>query len=74
MVQIGFRIQPVGLSRLQQGENRSAGVSASLGIAEKPILPADDNRSNRILHLVVADFNLTISQKVCNFTAELLRV
>ena len=63
MFQIGLRIQPVGLGRLQQGEDCSAGVSAGLGVAEKPVLPADNNRSNRILHLVVADFNLAVVEE-----------
>ena len=63
MVQIGFRIQPVGLGRLQQGEDRSAGVGTGLGVAEKPVLLADDNRSNRILHMVVADFNLAVVEE-----------
>ena len=63
MVQIALRIQPVGLGRLQQGKNRSAGVGAGLGVAEKPVFPADDNRSNRILHLVVADFNFAVVEE-----------
>ena len=39
MIQISLRVQPVGLGGLQQGENRSAGVGAGLGITEQPVLP-----------------------------------
>ena len=60
MVQIGLRVQAVGLGRFQHGKDRCAGVGPSLSVAEEPVLSADDNRTDGILHLVVADLNLTV--------------
>ena len=60
MVQIGLRVQPVGLGGLQNGEHNHAGVCAGLGITEQPVLPTDDNRADGVLYLVVADFNLAV--------------
>ena len=58
MVQISLRVQPVRLNSFQQGEDRDAGVGAGLGIAEQPVLPADNYGADRVFHLVVADFDL----------------
>ena len=60
MVQVSLWVQPVGLSGLQQGKDRGTGVGTGLGVAEQPVLPADDNRADGVLHLVVADFDLTV--------------
>ena len=63
MVQISLRVQTVGLGGFQQGEDRGAGVGAGLGVAEKPVLPTDDNRADGVLHLVVADFDLAVVEE-----------
>ena len=63
MVQISLRVQAVGLCRLQNSKDDHAGVSPGLSVAEEPVLPADDNRTDRILHLVVADFDLTMVEE-----------
>ena len=62
-VQISLRVQSVRLSGFQQSEKEDAGVSSGLGITEQPVLPADNNRSNRILYLVVANFNLPMVEE-----------
>ena len=63
MVQIGLRIQAIGFGRFQHTENSGAGVGPGLSIAEQPILPADDNRADGVLHLVVADLDLTVVEE-----------
>ena len=63
MMQVSFRVQAVCLRSFQYGVNDHTGVSPGLGVAEKPVFPADDNRSNRILHLVVADFDLPMVEE-----------
>ena len=63
MIQISLWVQAVGLGGLQQGEDRGAGFGTGLGIAEKPVLPTDDNRADRILHMVIADFDLAVVEE-----------
>ena len=63
MVQVSLWVQPVGLSGLQQGKDRGTGVGTGLGVAEQPVLPADDNRADGVLHLVVADFDLAVVEE-----------
>ena len=63
MIQICFRIQPICLARLQHGEYNHTGVGPGLGIAEKPVLPADHDGPDSVLHLVIADLNLTVVEE-----------
>ena len=63
MVQVAFGIEAVGLSRFQKSIDGNAGVGAVLGITEEPVLPADDNGADRVLHLVVADLDLTVFEE-----------
>ncbi len=63
MVQVSLRVQPVGLSGLQQGKDRGAGVGTGLGVAEQPVLPADGNRADGVLYLVVADLDLAVVEE-----------
>ena len=63
MVQIGFRIEPVGLHGLQNGEDDHASVGAGLRVAEQPVLPANYNGTNGVLHLVVADFDFAVVEE-----------
>ena len=60
MVQIAFGVQSVCLGSFQQRKDDDTGVGAGLGIAEQPVLPADHNGPDSVLHLVIADLNLTV--------------
>ena len=61
-----FRVQPVCLGRLQQRKYNHAGTGPSLGITEKPVLPANHNRTDGVLHLVIADLNLAVIRERTN--------
>ena len=63
MVQISLRVQAVGFRSFQHGIDDNAGAGTGLDVAEEPVLPADDNRADGILHLVVADFNLAVVEE-----------
>ena len=63
MIQISLRVQPVRLGGFQQGEDGDAGAGSGLGITEQPVLSADNNGTDRVLHLVVADFNLPMVEE-----------
>ena len=63
MIQAGFLIQPIGLGGFQQGKDNRAGVGSCLSVTEQPILSADYNWPDGILHLVIADVNLTVIEK-----------
>ena len=60
MVKPGFRVQSVGFGGFQHNEYSHTGVRPGLGIAEQPVLSADHDRTDGVLHLVVADFNLAV--------------
>ena len=60
MVKPSFRVQPVGLGGFQHSEYNHTGIRPGLGIAEEPVLPADHDRADGILHLVIAYFYLTM--------------
>ena len=60
--QVSLRVQSVGLSGLQQGKDRGAGVGVGLGITEQPVLPTDDNWADGVLYLVVADLGLAVDE------------
>ncbi len=62
-IQISLRIQSVRLGGFQQGEDDDAGAGSRLGIAEQPVLPTHNNGPDRVLHLVVADFNLPMAEE-----------
>ena len=63
MIQISLRVQSVRLSGFQQGEDEDAGVGSGLGITEQPVLSAHNNGPDRVLHLVVADFNFPMVEE-----------
>ena len=63
MAQISFRVEPIGLGGFQNGEDNHAGLGPGLGIAEEPVFPPDHNGADRVLHLVVADFNLAVVEE-----------
>ena len=63
MAQISFRVEPVGLGGFQNGKDDHAGIGPGLGIAEEPVFPTDHNGADRVLHLVVADFNLAVVEE-----------
>ena len=63
MIQISLRVQPVRLGGFQQCEDNHAGVGSGLGITEQPVLSAYNIGPNRVLNLVVADFNLPMVEE-----------
>ena len=63
MIQVSLWVQAVCLGSFQHGKEDHTGVGAGLGVAEKPVLPADHNRPDRVFHLVVADFYLAMVEK-----------
>ena len=60
MVQIGLRVQAVGLGRFQHSKDRGAGVGPGLCVAEQPILASDHNGTDGVLYLVIADLDLAV--------------
>ena len=63
MVQVGFRIQAVGFRGFQHTKDNHTGIGSALCIAEKPVLPANHNRPDGVLHLVVADLYFTVVEE-----------
>ena len=63
MIQVSLRVQAVCLRGFQHGKDDHTGVSPGLRAAEKPVLPADHNRPDRVFLLVVADYNLTMIEE-----------
>ena len=60
MIQVSLGIQAVSLRSFQHGKDDYTGVGPGLGIAEKPVFSANHDRPDRVFHLIVADFNLTV--------------
>ena len=63
MIQVSLWVLAVSLRSFQHGKEDHTGVGAGLGVAEKPVLPADHNRPDRVFHLVVADFYLAMVEE-----------
>ena len=63
MVEIRLGVDTVGLCGPQNGKNDDAGPGSRRGVAEKPVLPAHHDRTDRVLHMVVADLDLAMVEK-----------
>ena len=60
MVQISLRVEPVGFGRFQHAKDCYTGIGSCLRIVKKPVLPAINNRADRVLNLIIADFYLSM--------------
>ena len=74
MVEIGFRIQVICFCGFQNGEDDRTGNGTVLCVAEKPVLPADNDRADGIFHLVVADLNLAVFKECAKIRPLVKRV
>ena len=57
MVQVGPRVESIGLGSLHNGEDIHAGTGPDLGIVEQPVLASDHNGADGVLRLVVTDLD-----------------
>ena len=63
VVQVSLGVESIGLGGLQDGEDNHAGIGSGLSVTEEPVLSADDNRADGVLHLVVDDLDLTVVEE-----------
>lgn len=63
MVEPSLRIPSIRFGGFQSDENDHADIGSGLGITKVPDPPANYNRTDCVLYLVVADFNFSMPQK-----------
>ena len=62
VLELGPRLVPIELGRLQQAHHHRSALTRQLAADEKPIAPAQSPGPNSVLEVVVVDRHLTVQQ------------